>query len=101
MNVRLNWTLPTARTDDSPVDVSDISHVEIAKRVVGAPTYTVINEVSPDTLTLLDQDVPPGEYEYRARPFPVVGEPGAPFFGSVLLVAALNPLGEFTVELEP
>jgi hypothetical protein len=66
-DVTLSWVLPLTRESGLPLDVTEISGVEISLRVVGAPDFTIIDPMVPPTqLDLVIPNLDIGDWEARA-----------------------------------
>lgn len=94
-DVRLSWELPTPTVSQRPID-----HVRIEARVVGAPDWAEINQVTPPTTELVVQDIASGDWEFRGIVVDTDGDESSPVAGSVSVpFDPPSPLTSFEVQL--
>lgn len=96
MNVRISWTLPVPNPRQRP-----IQSVKIEKRVQGASSWTVLNVVAASTTSLLDQDVQPGDWQYRGTVIDTAGRESTPVEGVISVpFDPPSPLVNLTLAIE-
>ena len=65
-NVSVTWDLPTTRQSGLALDLTEIQHVLVAFRVIGAPEFTTLGQVLPtDPQAFAIADVDIGDWELR------------------------------------
>lgn len=100
-NVRLNWSLPTARTDGAPLPPDAIDFVRVEVKHAEASDWDQVDDFGPETLTALLPDTPSGTWQFRGTVFPVDGPESAPRLAEVVVpLAAAGALPTLEATLE-
>jgi len=107
MTVTVSWTLPTQRTDNKALPVSEIAFVRFSvSQGGGALTHLIDVKADVDT-TSLDQNFAPGSYVLRAvvhdrqTPARLSTPVDTPFVIPVTSLAAPNPVTGLTAAVTP
>lgn len=66
---RLNWTMPTMRTDGTPLTAGEIDHTQCSMRVAGSTDWVPMQQTVDGTDTNMDivGQWEPGDYELACR----------------------------------
>lgn len=60
------WELPTTRESGNPLPVEEIAFVEIALSADGGANFSVLGNIAPPTVDLVQADLVDGDYYARA-----------------------------------
>lgn len=64
-DANINWTYPDTRKSGGPLPIEEIQHIELNLRVVGAPDFDPIAEVTPPTTTRTIPELSFGNWELQ------------------------------------
>jgi hypothetical protein len=98
-DVLLSWpSVPTTRTDGSPMSVDYIS---LEAQVDGASSWTEIAQVPPSELQRLVSNVATGTWNFRGTVVPTTGDPSVPVEATLVVPeSAASPLPTLLAELQ-
>ena len=90
-SMTVTWTLPTRRSDNSTLAVSDVASSEVSISADVGVTYSVLANVLPGATQSFQRDLADGNYKIRIITVDTQGRRGVPAIGDAVIRTIAPP----------